>query len=91
LPEIAKDIINLYKQARFFNGSDIIARERVTFIVDALENFTNLKCKSTKVIYRTDPQNTSNFHTYIDKKDNLLVVVKISNGTIIGGFTNTTL
>ena len=91
LPEVAKELITVYKQARFFNGSEIIPPERVNFILDALWDLTKCRCKGTKLIYRLDSQNTSNFHLYIDKKENLLVVVKLSNGSIVGGFTNTTL
>ena len=46
-----------------------------------------LKVKTTKIIYKFDEQNKTNFYTYFDKKENLFVIVKLCNGTIIGGFT----
>lgn len=41
----------------------------------------------SKLIYKYDPLNLVNFHNYFDRVDNLIVFIKISNGTIIGGFT----
>lgn len=46
-----------------------------------------LKVKTTKIIYKFDEQNKTNFHSYFDKKENLFVIVKLCNGTLIGGFT----
>ena len=43
--------------------------------------------KSTKLIYKYDELNTTNFHHYLDQKEHLFCIVKISNGTIIGGYT----
>jgi hypothetical protein len=42
---------------------------------------------STKLLYRYPTLDPTNFHTYFDNKSNLLVMVKLLNGTIIGGFT----
>ena len=39
----------------------------------------------TKLLYRFDSQNSSDFHKYIDNVDNILVVVETKN-TIIGGY-----
>jgi hypothetical protein len=34
-----------------------------------------------------DPLSKINFHHYIDKKDNLVLIVKVANGTFLAGFT----
>ena len=41
----------------------------------------------SKLVYKYDPLNPVNFHNYFDRVENLIVLVKISNGTIIGGFS----
>jgi hypothetical protein len=34
-----------------------------------------------------DPLNTLNMHKYIDKKENLLAVIKLQNGFYVAAFT----
>lgn len=39
-------------------------------------------------MFKLDKLNTTNFHKYIDGKFNLLVVVKLVNGLIVGGYSH---
>ncbi len=39
------------------------------------------------MIYKYDTINPINFHNYIDRKSNLLLVIKLVNGYVIGGFS----
>lgn len=41
---------------------------------------------STRLLFRFDPLNSTNFHRYIDQKENLLLVVELQNGYKIGGY-----
>lgn len=79
--------MNSYLEEKFFNNSEFIPKYKIAWIIDRIENFMYLKVKMTKIIYKYDDQNKTNFHTYFDKKENLLAIVKLCNGTIIGGFT----
>jgi hypothetical protein len=38
-------------------------------------------------VYRYDPDNKINFHHYIDRRENLALIVKMANGTMLAGFT----
>ena len=38
-------------------------------------------------MYRYDPLNKINFHNYIDNKTDLLLVLKLVNGSILGGYS----
>jgi hypothetical protein len=40
-----------------------------------------------QLLYRFDPLNTTNFHEYIDRRPNLLLILQLANGTIISGFS----
>ena len=44
---------------------------------------------ATKLLYRLDVLNKTNFHHYIDGKYNILIVIKLINGSLIGGFCHT--
>ena len=39
------------------------------------------------MLYKYDPINTINFHQYFDGKENIVLVVKTSNGQFIAGFS----
>lgn len=56
-------------------------------MLDSLDDFMGCTPSESKLIYKYDPLNLVNFHNYFDRVDNLIVFIKISNGTIIGGFT----
>jgi hypothetical protein len=44
------------------------------------------KISETRLLYAYDPINILSFNDYINKEVNLLVLVDIGNGTIVGGF-----
>lgn len=41
----------------------------------------------SRFVYKYDPLNQINFHQYFDKVENLISFIKLTNGTVIGGFT----
>lgn len=41
----------------------------------------------TKLIYKYDQLNKVNFHKYIDDHPNICLVLKLKNGRLIAGFT----
>jgi hypothetical protein len=48
-----------------------------------------MQCKiiKSRLIYKFDRENKINFHKYFDKKQNLVIIVKIFNGNYIAGYT----
>ena len=45
------------------------------------------KTFNSRLRYRFDPLNNTNFHNYIDYIPNLIIFIKLFNHTIVGGFT----
>ena len=43
----------------------------------------------TKLLYSLDLLGSQNFHKYIDGKENILLIVKLTSGCIIGGYCAT--
>jgi hypothetical protein len=56
-----------YNRARFFNGSDIITRDNVGFIIESLDEYMGCLPYESKLVYKYDPLNLVNFHSYFDK------------------------
>lgn len=56
-------------------------------MTEQLESHFRMQIKKTKLVYFFDPLNKVNFHKYIDKLDNLLVIVKTAKGAILAGYT----
>jgi len=52
-----------------------------------LENRIRGKIKATKLVYAFDSLNKSNFHKYIDNKVQIVVLVKLINGYIVGAWS----
>lgn len=75
---------------KFFSDSVILSNSNFSkkvFLVNSLTAFLGNNSFKTNLVYRYDPLNQANFHNYFDKKENLLLIVELSNGTVIGGFT----
>lgn len=45
------------------------------------------KIKGSKLIYKYDALNKVNFHKYIDNKSQIVVIVKLKNGKIVGAWS----
>lgn len=56
-------------------------------MLDLIQQKTKKNIKSTSIIYRLDFLNKVTFHNYIDGKENIVVIVKTSKGSIFGGFS----
>jgi len=48
---------------------------------------TKKTIKSTTLLYRLDKLNKVNFHEYVDCVNNVVAIIKTSNGNIFGGFS----
>lgn len=46
-----------------------------------------MKIQKTRLVYAFDPNNKTNFHKYIDGKDNLVFIIKMLNGTYTAAYT----
>ena len=73
---------------QFFTG-EILEEEEFNkeYLTEVLQNRLRTKIVSTKLIYRYDTLNKVNFHKYIDGKENLVVLVKLSNEYMLGAWT----
>lgn len=57
-------------------------------MVKVIEENTLKKIAKTKLLYRYDPQNPTNFHGYIDNNPNIVLLLKLKpNNYLIAGFT----
>lgn len=45
------------------------------------------KIKKTKLIYKFDPRNRTNFHQYIDNLNHLVLIIKTKNGVLLAGWS----
>ena len=56
-------------------------------MINKLEHFKVRKVFKTSLVYQYDVLNSTNYHKYIDGHPNLLLIIKLKNGYIVGGFT----
>ncbi len=52
-----------------------------------MEKETNQRPTQFKLLYKFNKQIQTNFHDYIDGKPNLLLLSKLQNNVIIGGYS----
>lgn len=74
--------------SQYFNG-DILNTHNADYtqwLVAHLEKMYK-KIARTNFLYRFDTQNPTSFHKYIDEKPFIVIVVKLKNGNIVGGFS----
>lgn len=57
------------------------------FAIDMIEKrMGGKKIIGTRLIYRYDTLNRVNFHKYIDNHDQLVVLIKLENGNVLGAW-----
>ena len=57
-------------------------------IVDVVEKrMGGRRIVATRLIYQYDVLNRMNFHKYIDNKEQLVIVIKLVNGNVLGAWT----
>lgn len=61
---------------------------QATYIRKEVEFFSKKVIKSSKILYRYDEKNLTNFHSYIDNYENILLVVELLNGRFICAFSS---
>lgn len=82
------EMMRYIKYRHLFSNSEIITNiEQKAWLLTQLQPFINSPSLETKLLYKLDKLNQTNFHKYIDGKMNLLVVVKLANGLIVGGYS----
>lgn len=55
--------------------------------MDEIQTFTGQKVVETRMFHKYDQKNLNNFHIYVDGKPNFLVLVKLVNNMVLGGFS----
>jgi hypothetical protein len=61
--------------------------EQRYFLVDLLQSHERNAIHQTKLLYRWDPLNNTNFHRYIDGFQNILLLVRTTNDCLIGAYS----
>jgi len=46
-----------------------------------------LSILKTKLLYHYDEENKTNFHTYIDGKANIVIIIKLKNGFFLAAYS----
>jgi hypothetical protein len=74
---------------QYFNGHILNIKEPgyVEWFVNNLENGVGKKIRATYPLYRFDKENQVSFHTYIDNKPQIVLIVKMKSGQIIAGYS----
>lgn len=57
------------------------------FLLQILEKRLRCKIAKTRLLYKYDPLNKTNWHRYIDNRDNLVLVVKLANGNAVAAWS----
>lgn len=57
------------------------------FLVELLADYSRKRIAGTRLIYQLDPLNTVNFHKYIDGKEQIVVLIKLRNGNVLGAWS----
>ena len=60
---------------------------QVNFLHKNITTFFRTDCYRTKLLYRFDPLNKVNFHSYFDGKPKLMIIIKTVTGVVLGGIT----
>jgi len=76
-----------YNEVKFFGDSEVIPREKVSFLLKELKSFSTSAVTSTKLLFKFDQRAPLNFHHFIDGKEHLFIVIKLINNMIIGGYS----
>ena len=61
------------------------------FLLEMLENRFAKNVLHTKLLYKYDSKNPTNFHEYIDEKQNICLIYETKDGLISGGISLGTL
>ena len=56
-------------------------------MLDKIFQHSKVKAKSAIKLFSSKKQEENNFHEYFDNKPNLLLLIKLKNSRIIGGFS----
>ena len=57
------------------------------FIANILNNRYHNQVINSKLLCKLDPLNKTNIHKYIDNVPYLMILIKLKNGRILGGFS----
>lgn len=72
---------------RLFQGN--IFQDKIHYkfrVLQHLSTLNNCIVKQTKLMFKMDPRNNTNFHAYIDNTPDMLFVVMTKTGTVIAGY-----
>ena len=72
----------------FFVGRIIDENEQNrNFLQNTIENHVRQTIRKTSLLYRMDSLNKNNIHRYVDNHPNLMLLLKLENGWICGGYS----
>jgi hypothetical protein len=69
-----------------FAGEVLRTEEQREYLVRLLEKRSRSRMLGTKLLFRWDPLNSSNFHKYIDGREHMVLLVRLANGLVFGGW-----
>lgn len=75
----------------FVSGSYAMERlsiKSITTLINIIERKRGRNVKGLKLVYKYDNLNTLNFHKYIDDKNDLLMISRLANEYVVGGYTH---
>ena len=59
----------------------------INTLMNTIEKKRGRSVRGLKPVYKYDQLNNINFHRYIDNKNDLLMVVRLINEYVVGGYT----
>ena len=57
------------------------------FLIDEIGKYNEKNVCKTKRLYQYDPLNKTSFHKYIDGKPNIVLLIKLKNDMVLGGYS----
>lgn len=74
----------------FLSNSEVILPNHfklISFIRNSIKEITHIDGDRCSLLFASKQPKSKNFHEFIDNKPNILLLVLLKNGTIIGGFS----
>ena len=70
-----------------YENGQTLRQQYIEWICNTFSELTHKDVKATRNLYRYDEANPVNFHSYIDNRPHLMLVVELENGRIIAGYS----
>jgi hypothetical protein len=73
-----------------FPDSEVISasdEQATSFLRDKIAQLAKVKARSSTLLFSSKNKEYTNFHEFFDKKANLLLLIRLRNKTVVGGFS----